>query len=420
MEILVADLARKLGMPSDELCRLLTSMGFGVYRSRNDIVPVDIAHKVRQALAARGHFAPADPVTMTEAMAEPRPQAVPVDIFRQAMSVAGDQPLASPPRPRPQKEKRPTPRKGPAPAQGTQAVPGAATAKDAPTAPSPQRGGAPAETARKVEPASVPLEMVRLRAENDALKGSIAALEAERSTLLEDRERFSRDKLVALEAAERRASAVAAEADRLRALTVPVSLTEAFRRRGTEGVDEVRRGMQALLETGTAREVLANLSVSGDERIGEILSRNLCLSCGRPGCEPPSPLVALVVPPERCELCGGATASRLFRLLNDACLLTGTTRLVFAGGREAIHRWIREGLDRRVQVRSYPGVELFPPERLAEVRAWAQFVVTWCPSSAVGATLESGSPPEGRVGGMSAGLVLSHTARWIDGLVSMG
>lgn len=388
----LGQLARKLAVPVEDVNAALKRLGAPATGSPHQVVPLDLAVRVREALAMQGGLPGAAEVQPARVPTSPRQApSEESDLFGRAMAVAGvermegrDRSLPGAGKARAKKEKVPT-RAAPVP----MAPSGPATAPVGRTPPRavpppgdtvgagrpPAVADASDGTAHKDEmgthrsPLSV--ELARVVAERDALQRALGIGEQVRVDL------------------ERRLLEVSRERERLQESSAggigvapggvpgpqfhPISV--ALAGAGFAGGDEASRGVRAWFDASPADDLLNLLHLPVGFDLLESMESRVSRVCGRAGCEAIPGTSALLVPAGRCELCGGATAGRLLRRFSDACLLNGFTRVLVAGVPARYERWVRDGVDRRLQVRWLVGVEDLDTDIGAAECRWAHVVL---------------------------------------------
>jgi len=342
-EIRADALAVECGVPVARVLELLVELGQVQNRRVSQHVPERLARLVRQQLAG--------PV--------PRPAAERAPdraVFEQAMSAAGVVPLGR----EPARPARPAVPRAAAPALRVAPV-------QAPVPPGESAVGAPGGAAGEEDPrlvaalarcATLEARVEDLEARRqDARRAGLLELEAARSALLG-----------AEELAARLSAARAGGPGEQRVVDLLV-------RRGLLGVDEGWSALRTLAAAHLLDGALPFLTSVDGARLERVLADRLCLCCGREDCGRPEGVELIVVPPQRCELCGGEDVVALCRRFSDACLLAGINRVLFVGGRRWAAPWFGARLHRRVELRCWPQ-DLSPRSEIVEIDlAWAQFVV---------------------------------------------
>ena len=153
-------------------------------------------------------------------------------------------------------------------------------------------------------------------------------------------------------------------------LPAPVGLRELGADRGLIGEDELLSALRALIDARRAGPLLDHLvarDAAGLERyFGE---RLILVSEGETA---PVGRVAVVVPVARSELREDSSIRRALSLFSTTCLIHGRLKVAFVGGSPASRRQIKEGVDRRIDVRFVEA----SPERNQRVEG-ADLVIVW-------------------------------------------
>lgn len=76
--------------------------------------------------------------------------------------------------------------------------------------------------------------------------------------------------------------------------------------------------------------------------LARLLNDRLALVCRAPPCQPTGDTLALAVPVERCELCGGSDLRVAFRAFAQATLAAGLPSVTFIGGSPAYREALRQ------------------------------------------------------------------------------
>ena len=118
------------------------------------------------------------------------------------------------------------------------------------------------------------------------------------------------------------------------------SLAALLQARGLEAPENA--GALRLLLDAYPHALLEALSPRRAEDLSTLLDRRLVLSCGDGRCADTRRAAVLIVPPGRCELCGGSGAGRAFRDFAEACREAGIHKVVIVGGSPAYRRVLRE------------------------------------------------------------------------------
>ena len=213
---------------------------------------------------------------------------------------------------------------------------------------------------------SVPVEnpqLVALRAQAAAQQEDVARLEVELAavrvalqraqTTLEqfDRERRLADKRVA-------------EAhDRVRALESTLAAADKTALWTERGLDPTEVLSAMTLLAGKQPQALFDATMTADPRpLALLLNDRLALVCGAPACQPPGETLAVLVPAERCELCGGSDLRLAYRAFAQALLQARLPSVTFIGGSPAyremlrlLHRELKPGFELDAIAKKRPG-----------------------------------------------------------------
>ena len=402
LNISIAQLARSLGRSTAEVLDTLRALGYSGFQSKRQRISLDLASEVRQRFAppvGADTSAPPDEDVRLVLLDGPED----TSLFEQAMDMAGVEPLT---------------RRSRQPAQAVSRKKRSTRFRKQDATPSPVL---PAESPPPPPPEPPPADPVVVTEVVDGVKemaAEMAALQDERKSMKERIKYLlaEKDKTEkALAGLQRRMDA----RDELRSSGAHSGLVEEFAARGVRGLDEVSLALRGLLRQHAFDGILPLLDITRPEKFAAVLEERLCLVCGRDGCEPPSGSTAVRVPAERCELCAGETAARVFRIFNSACLLSGVTRVLLVGGAPQFQRWIKEGVDRRIALRLIPGSGPLGGERVASDARWAQVIVLWALRAMERRTMEafSAAPaPVIRIHQWAAGACLLEAAEGIEAL----
>jgi hypothetical protein len=208
------------------------------------------------------------------------------------------------------------------------------------------------------------------RAEASALRGSVDTLRSERDAALQAAAR-AEDALAEADAHRRSLSRELSERDAVRA---PTALREVFERRGLRGDDEIALALRALVDARRTAEVLDAVYLSDPRALEDVLwSRLLLVADGE---EVPAGLVPVRVPSERSEAPESSPNRAALTRFSTACLVHGARKIVIVGGSPAYHRVLREGVDKRIDLRLVDGTR-----RGSIPQAQApDFVFVWAPT----------------------------------------
>ncbi|GDX82469.1 hypothetical protein LBMAG42_42800 [Deltaproteobacteria bacterium] len=133
----------------------------------------------------------------------------------------------------------------------------------------------------------------------------------------------------------------------------PPSLREIATERGLIGDDELVVALRAVFDARRAAAMFDELVAKDGAGLEQFFAERLVLAAE--GEAVPPGRVAVVVPAERSELREDSPIRKALSLFSTACLIHGKLRVVFVGGSPAYRRQLREGLDRRLDVRFVEG-----------------------------------------------------------------
>ena len=109
-----------------------------------------------------------------------------------------------------------------------------------------------------------------------------------------------------------------------------------------------------LVDAGRVHGFLEQLDCAHSASVRRFLDGSVLLHCGQEACVRPGHLVAVRVPVEACEICGGLEIEAWEKVLSEKLLLSGIRRVQFRSQRLALLRWFLGQLDRRIQGRLAP------------------------------------------------------------------
>lgn len=456
-KVVISKFARRLGRSTDVVLERLELLGYADYKSGNQRIPLSVARELRElfeeeeAMLGGAGGKPTAPREALEGTTGPPgverdgggAGAHPIEgseFFHQAMRAAGVKPLPREEPPAPRKKKRRKkkrvlrggtdplePKAVPKPSSPADGGPPPSLPHEPPAHPaggevraeasavSPLRKAGAPKAAEPSRPPSFSDGDTHSDGGTDSVKfaGNQAKQEQRaRRQLARQQEARQQERIESLQAqvhdlqqelqrvvAEREEAQEALERTRSTGLQPPSpegfeGLFACFHERGVRGVDELASALRHLLREHLLDNHLSLLHVEQPGRFRAVLRDRLCLSCHQEGCEPPPGVVALRVPPSRCELCTGQGGTKVLRRFSDACLLLGITQVLFVGGAPRCLKWIRDGVDERLRVRTHAvsgnGVQV----RLGDDLPWCQVVVAWTGSAGLAPSPEA--LPEGR------------------------
>ncbi len=248
-------------------------------------------------------------------------------------------------------------------------------------------GPQPRPVARAAPPPAAPAIPARaVDAAPDVALRELAAslarqLDAARVRIVELEERLSAERAARADAEAAREAAGArgqAASERLTAApsAAPVvvgqaqSLRDIATERGLLGDDELVLALRAVFDARRAGPLLDELVARDGTGLEQFFAERLVLVADGEGVAPGR--VAVTVPAERSELREDSPIRKALSLFSTACLIQGKLRIVFVGGSPAYRRQLREGLDRRLDVRFVEGDQ----RRIARVDG-ADLVIVW-------------------------------------------
>lgn len=252
------------------------------------------------------------------------------------------------------------------------------------------------------------LELRDARERAQASEHELAALRAEHAR---DAQRWEQR---AAEDARRIADGAAALAQARSALAAAAgpredSLESVFRRRGLVGEDEAVAALRVLLDSRRFAAMQGLLRVTEPNEAVSLLRAQVALHCGREDCPAPNGVSILRGSPERCEVCEGSDMRRGLRRFSEALMLEALLRVVVVGGSPGYHRMLREGVDRRVDLRLVAGDARRTGSQAQADLSWAQLVIIW------GGTILDHKVSELYSGGPARTLRIAH--RGLSGLL---
>ena len=139
--------------------------------------------------------------------------------------------------------------------------------------------------------------------------------------------------------------------------------------RGLRSEAEMAAALGALLDGGRFLPLLGGLVVARRAEMIAFLEERLILLAE--GEEAPAGRVAVRVPSERSEAREDGALRTALAAFSTACLVAGKRRVVFVGGSPAYRKQLREGLDRRLDLRFVEGDQGRIP------RVDADLVIVW-------------------------------------------
>jgi hypothetical protein len=176
-----------------------------------------------------------------------------------------------------------------------------------------------------------------LDAERDALVSLRAALEEEREALDAERESL-KNASVRLQASEL------------------MSMQDLLEARGLRGADEFERALVALAKGRHLRDVLWTIRLDPADKMSALLDDRLILTSGETPDGLGRGMATVEVAPDRAEIESRTVMERRLASLGEQLLLHGLRRVLIVGGRPTWQRILAGGLDRRIEVRTSPGL----------------------------------------------------------------
>lgn len=247
--------------------------------------------------------------------------------------------------------------------QGVRRLEGAHSRPAAKPAPAPVPVAAP----RPAAPAVNPLREVvdSLSAQLDAARVRVVELEEALSMARAEAEAAREAARPALAPrTEREASIEAVEARPAQ------TLRDIATERGLIGDDELVVALRAVFDVRRAAALFDEVVAKEGAGLEQFFAERLVLVAEGEAVAPGR--VAVVVPAERSELREDSPIRKALSLFSTACLIHGKLRVVFVGGSPAYRRQLREGLDRRLDVRFVEG-----DQRRIPRTEGADLVIVW-------------------------------------------
>lgn len=329
----VRKMARELDRSPEDLLLLLKDLGHSRFRSGDDMLSDDVAEQLRKAARARPPQA-----RLPTPRSRPAAQA-------SAASPSGGDLMAS---------LVPGVTKTGAPAARPKSAPPRAPERTPPS----RAPAAQLPSAEEGAGALLAAERERLAAERSAIDARAAELDARAATL-------------DLRAAALDARELALEA-RSQSLAEPLydrgSALSLLEERGLRGQDEAERAIAALASRHLLGGVLGALYPKDKASFARLLSERLVLVGGAipDGLDAP----AVTVSPERADLPGGQTLTKLTNRVGEHLLLAGIRRVLLVGIPPKWHALLKESIDRRVEL-------IFRASLREEDSARNELVVGW-------------------------------------------
>jgi hypothetical protein len=344
MAVRVRKLAKELERSPWDVLGMLHALGFGRYRSPEDMLPDSTCDRVRRGWKDGVTPLPverpgvAQPPRLSPGPAAPRTERGPSEdlMARLVPGVIRNGPRS------PEKKARVR-----EPQIVPQIVPPSASSL---------------AYAADPEPDELEEERARLAEEAERLENERATLVADRQEWATELEAWKADRL-ALKA-DREALAADRRALRgERATGVPTGpglpgplLVDLLQARGLRGSDEFERALGALAAARQLGDVLGRLAVLDPEPVERLIRERLVLvGGGVPDSLPPG-MTGVTVAPDRAELPDAIDLHKRLARTGELFLLNGLRRVLVVGGRPVWQRMLRQAIDGRVEMRFLPAV----------------------------------------------------------------
>ena len=156
-------------------------------------------------------------------------------------------------------------------------------------------------------------------------------------------------------------------------------LEAVLRRRGLARSSEDAVALKGLVDLRGA-ELVQALELGPVEALARLLEERVALVCSRDSCHPDGAVVAVRVPPGRCEMCGGSDIRAAFERFAEAAERCGIDALVVVGGSPAYRRQLRALVDQArapIRVDLVSGTTRRPRHKVEADLRRAQVVVIW-------------------------------------------
>lgn len=136
-------------------------------------------------------------------------------------------------------------------------------------------------------------------------------------------------------------------------LSPRVALRDALMQRGLRGDDEMSLALRGLLEQHREKELFPLLETSAPEQLQKLLQHRLFLAAEED--DAPQGVAVVRVPADRSEGDPPSAIREAMARFSTVCLVNNYKRIVIVGGSPAYHKALRDGMDRRLQLRLVPG-----------------------------------------------------------------
>lgn len=156
-------------------------------------------------------------------------------------------------------------------------------------------------------------------------------------------------------------------------------LEATLRRRGLARPGEDAAALAGLVELRAA-ELVGALELGPTDALKRLLEERLALVCSRESCRPDGDVVAVRVPPGRCEMCGGSDIRAAFERFAEAAERCGLKAIVVVGGSPVYRRQLRALVDQSrapLRVDLVSGTTRRPRHKVEADMRRAQLVVIW-------------------------------------------
>ena len=161
--------------------------------------------------------------------------------------------------------------------------------------------------------------------------------------------------------------------------TAFVGLEQVLRDRGLAKPAEDQAALAGLVELRGA-ELVGAAELGPTAALVRLLEERLALVCSRESCSPDGDVVAVRVPPGRCEMCGGSDIRAAFERFSEAAERCGIEALVVVGGSPAYRRQLRALADKTrspIRLDLVSGTTRRPRHKVEADMRRAQLVVIW-------------------------------------------
>ena len=136
---------------------------------------------------------------------------------------------------------------------------------------------------------------------------------------------------------------------------ISVRLTDLLEARGLRGMNEYGLAMNALTALRVEQDWLGELLVETPERFTEVLQNRLTLVAGESTFAGRVGLAAVQVSADRAERASDEEWRAAVEQISEALLLFGLRRVRLVGGQDRAVQFLRENIDRRIQIQWVKG-----------------------------------------------------------------